>query len=63
MFSISKYSEGINTKLKLHYKSIDLEKDNFLSWLYMRDFCMFSISKYSEGINKKLQLHYKSKYI
>ena len=52
MFCICKYSEGINTKLYLHIKqSIDLEKDHFLSWLYIPDFCRFFISIYREGIS------------
>ena len=62
MFCISKYREGIDTKLHLDYKaSIDLQIDHFLSWLYIQDFCMFCISMYSEGINTKLYLHYKTK--
>ena len=56
MFFICKYSEGINTKLYLHIKqSIDLEKDHFLSWLYIPDFCRFFISMYQEGTIPALQ--------
>ena len=42
MFCISMYSEGINTKLYLHYKSDPvyiLKLIIFLSWLYIQDLC------------------------
>ena len=60
MFCISMYSEGINTKLYLHYRTntVHLEIDHFLSRLYILDFRMFCISMYSEGIDTKLYLHY-----
>ena len=63
MFFISKYREGIDTTLHLSCTirpSIDFEKDHFLSWLYIQDFCMFCISMYSEGTNTKQYLHYKT---
>ena len=62
MFCISKYREGIDTKLHLDLRArISLQIDHFLSWLYIQDFCMFCISKYSEGINTKLHLHLQDK--